>query len=208
MTKKTLATGTVHKVPADLRKVLTIASLLLQVPVLAFFLIVALIWRDVIPLQNLSWIVVMLAHLSVLPLLYGAFVYKTRRISDSEIMTRHERVVPFFVVTVVYGIYLAETILFGAPGIFKTLALHFFLTALLVSTITLFWKVSVHTAGVTQFVALLVLFAGNQALFLSPLIVLTGWLRMKMRSHDVWQVLGGIAVALLSFSIAEELRIQ
>lgn len=183
-----------------------VASLLLQVPVLAVFLFIALTWYGMIEFQNLSWILVTLVHLSLLPLLYGAFVYKTRRISDSEIMVRQERILPFFVITFIYGVYLLETVLFDAPLLFKTVAAHFFITALTLSTITLFWKVSVHTAGITQLVLLLAILIGGQALILSPLIVLTGWLRIKMRSHNIWQVLGGIGVALISTLLAIQIN--
>lgn len=177
-------------------------SLLLQVPVLAALLIVALIWSGKMQSHHLSWIAVTLVHLSLLPLLYGAFVYKTKRISDSEIMARQERITPFFIITLTYGAFLLETLIFNAPAIFLTLATHFFITALILSIITIFWKVSVHAAGITQFVALLTLLVSSQALILFPLILLTGWLRIKMQSHDVWQVLGGIIVALVSVFIA------
>ena len=72
----------------------------------------------------------------------------------------------------------------------------------MLSTVTIFWKVRVHTAGITQFVVLLAILIGSQALVLSPLIILTGWLRIRMKSHDIWQVLGGIGIALVSVLIA------
>lgn len=179
-----------------------VASLLLQVPVLAVALILVLAWSSVLPTQELPWIIVTLLHLSLLPLLYGAFVYKTRRISNAEITERKERLIPFFIITLIYGVYLLATILFDAPEIFTTLAVYFFTLALLLSVVTIFWKVSVHTAGATQLVLLLTILISSQALILSPLIALTGWLRIKMKSHDIWQVLGGIAVALASAFIA------
>src|SRR5688572_25292290 len=117
-----------------------LASLFLQVPVLAAFLVVVLTWYDVVQSQNVFWIVVTLVHLSLLPLLYGAFVYKTKIISDSEIMTRQERIQPFFIVTLIYGAFLIEALLFNAPDIFATLAVHFFVTALALSIVTVFWK--------------------------------------------------------------------
>ncbi len=182
-----------------------ISSLLLQVPVLAIALIIILVWSGVLPTQNLSWIIVTLLFLSLLPLLYGAFVYKTKRISNAEITKQKERLVPFFIITLIYGIYLLTTVLFDAPEIFKTLAVYFFVLALLLSTVTIFWKVSVHTAGATQFVLLLTILIGSQALILSPLIFLTGWLRIRMKSHDIWQVLGGIVIALVSIVVAAQI---
>src|SRR3990167_4213015 len=182
-----------------------IFSLLLQVPALVIFLVIILLNSGVLQFRDMPWIIVTLVHLSLLPLLYGAFVYKTKRISDSEIMTRQERVLPFFIITFIYGVYLLETIFLHAPIIFNTLAIHCFILALLLSTITIFWKVSVHTAGITQFVALLAILIGSQALILSPLIVLTGWLRIHMKSHDIWQVLGGIMVALMSILVATQI---
>lgn len=183
-----------------------IVSLLLQVPVLTIVLIITLTWSGVLPSQELSWLLVTLLHLSALPMLYGAFVYKTKRISNADITERKERVLPFIVIMFIYGVYLLETIFFDAPAIFETLAVYFFTLAFLLSVVTIFWKVSVHTAGVTQFVALLTILIGSQALLLSPLIVFTGWLRIKMRSHDIWQVLGGVVVALVGVFIASNIR--
>lgn len=184
------------------------ASLLLQVPVLAVALIIILVWSGVLPPQDLSWIFVTLLFLSLLPLLYGAFVYKTKRISNTEITERGERLVPFFVITCIYGGYLLVTVLLAAPEIFKTLAVYFFALAFLLSVVTIFWKVSVHTAGVTQFVLLLTILIGSQALILSPLIILTAWLRIKMKSHDIWQVLGGIVVALISVLLVAKINLS
>lgn len=183
-----------------------VTSLLLQVPVLAVALIVILVWSGVLPSQEWPWLLVTLLHLSFLPMLYGAFVYKTKRISNADITERKERLVPFFVVTLIYGIYLLVTMLFDAPDIFKMLAVYYFTPALILSMVTVFWKVSVHTAGVTQLVALLMIIFGSQALILAPLILLTGWLRIKMKSHTIWQVLGGIVVALVSIAVATKIR--
>ncbi|MBI1833339.1 MAG: hypothetical protein HYR90_00790 [Candidatus Andersenbacteria bacterium] len=179
-----------------------IAALLLQVPVLVVALIIILIQPGVLPSHDLPWIIITLLHLSLFPLLYGAFVYKTKRISNADITERKERVFPFFIITCVYGFYLLITILFDAPEIFRTLATHYFVLALILSLVTVWWKVSVHTAGVAQFVVLLSILIGSQALFLAPLIVFTGWLRITMKSHNLRQVLGGVIVALLSVMIA------
>lgn len=188
-----------------MNKFFQIASLFLQVPVLAVVLIIALVWFGVVRQQEGMWVIVALIHLSFLPLFYGAFVYKTKRISDSEITERKERLVPFLIITLIYGVYLLETIFFDAPLIFKTLAIQYFMLALFLSTITIVWKASVHAAGITQFIALLVLLIGSQALVLTPLMVFVGWLRIKMKSHDIWQVLGGIVVALVSVLIATKI---
>lgn len=169
-------------------------------------LIIILIQAGVLPTQDLSWIIVTLLFLSLLPLLYGAFVYKTKRISNADITERKERIIPFFVVTLIYGAYLLATMFFDAPDIFKILAVYYFTPALILSMVTVFWKVSVHTAGVTQLVALLMIIFGSQALILAPLIVLTGWLRIHMKSHTIWQVLGGIVVALVSIAVATKIR--
>lgn len=179
------------------------ASMFLQIPVLAAVLIVILAWSNRLPSESTIWVIFLtLGHLSLLPLLYGAYVYKTRRISNADITERTERVIPFFVVTLFYLAYLLEMFLFDAPAIFQALAVHFFGLALLLSVVTTFWKVSVHTAGATQFVLLLMIIFGSPALIASPLIVLTAWLRITMKSHDIWQVFGGIIVAAVSVLLA------
>ncbi|MEK7165119.1 MAG: hypothetical protein AAB779_04175, partial [Patescibacteria group bacterium] len=144
-----------------------VASLFFQVPVLAVALIIVLIQFDVLQFKYFPWVIVTLLHLSLLPLLYGAFVYKTKRISNADITERKERVIPFFVITLVYGVYLFVTIMFDAPTIFKTLAVHYFILALILSIMTVFWKVSVHVAGVTQVVVLLSILISSWVFFIS-----------------------------------------
>lgn len=182
-----------------------VASLLFQAPVLVIVLIVALAQFRVLQSKDFPWIIVTLLHLSLLPLLYGAFVYKTKRISNADITDRKERVIPFFVITFIYGVYLLVTILFDAPAIFHTLAIHSFILSLILSIVTIFWKVSIHTAGVTQLVALLFILVDRRAFFLFFLIIFMGWMRIKMKSHDIWQVFGGILAALVSAFVAAKI---
>lgn len=191
-----------HNRDMAVKNVFQITSLFLQVPVLVAVLVTLLIWFNKFPSGSLLWVTLALIHISVLPLLYGAYIYKTRRISNADITERSERIIPFFIVTIFYLANLLETFLFNAPEIFKILAIHFFTLALLVSIVTVFWKVSVHTAGATQFVLLLMIIFGSQALIVSPLIVLTAWLRITMKSHNIWQALGGSIAAAASFLIA------
>lgn len=181
---------------AVMNPIYQVASLLTQIPVLAVVLTATLAWFGVLQQQDMLWIIVTLLLLSLVPLLYGAFVYKTKRISNADITKRKERVIPFFIITLTYGVYLLVVLLLHAPEIFKTLALHYFILALLLSVVTVWWKASVHTAGITQFVILLMLLVSSQALFLSPLIVLVGWMRIRMKSHTIGQVIGGIIVAI------------
>lgn len=181
------------------------ASLFLQIPVLTAVFIIVLVQFGVPQSRDFFWVIMTLIHLSLLPLLYGAFVYKNKIISNADITERRERVLPFFIISFIYGVYLLATVIFGAPVLFKILGMHYFLLALFLSIVTIFWKISVHTAGVTQFVALLALLIGNQALIFFPLIILTGWLRIQMKSHDIQQVLAGIAVSLASTFIATKI---
>lgn len=182
-----------------------VTSLLTQVPVLFVILLAALAGFGTLQRHDASWIIATALFLSALPLLYGAFVYRTRRISNADITERRERVAPFFVITLIYGLYLLLVFYLNSPGVFKALAMHAFMLALIVSCITIFWKISVHTAGVTQFVVLLMIFLGSQAILLSPLIALVGLMRIRMKSHTVGQVIGGIIAAIAAALTAASL---
>jgi hypothetical protein len=74
------------------------------------------------------------------------------------------------------------------------------------AAVSQFWKVSLHVGGTTGVVGLLWLLAGpasGAALLWTPLLV--GWARLRLRRHDLGQVVGGIALGTAAVVAAHAL---
>ncbi len=60
--------------------------------------------------------------------------------------------------------------------------------------VTLFWKLSIHTAVSAGAILILVLVFGRGFFALAPLVGLVAWARVVSGDHDVGQVLAGAAL--------------
>ncbi len=69
------------------------------------------------------------------------------------------------------------------------------LVGLVTSTlVTLFWKLSIHTAVTAGGLVILVLVFGRAFLAMTPVVGLVGWARVASGDHDLGQVLAGAAL--------------
>ncbi|TWP37994.1 hypothetical protein [Leekyejoonella antrihumi] len=57
--------------------------------------------------------------------------------------------------------------------------------------VTLWWKISIHTACAGGVVAALTVLVSAWSIFLNPLVVLVGWSRVTLRDHTALQVIVG-----------------
>jgi|GEM_PF-3303855 len=178
-----------------------LVSLTFQIPVLVAVLL--LLNYFVKPDgKNTEWTIMAFLFLSFAPTLYGFCIYRNKTISDQNIINRHERIFPFFIITLIYGINLFLTLIFSGPEIFKYIAINYFLLALVLSCITVFWKISVHVAGITNFLFFLMTFLDSRAIYFLPLIALVTIMIIKSRYHTFWQVFAGMTVGILIAYIA------
>lgn len=131
-------------------------------------------------------------------MLYGIYAYKNKKISDENILIRKERILPFFIITLIYGINFFLTLSLSAPPVFKFIATNYFLLAFIVSVITIFWKISVHVAGITNFVLFLMIFFTYKAIIFSPLAILVWWVRVKAKYHTPRQTFAGMLAGIVA----------
>ncbi len=117
-------------------------------------------------------------------------------VQDFDVPDRQER--PFFMVValITYLIALFFARIFGSPLLFKINLALFILTAV-IFLITLLWKVSVHMATVTASTIVLNYLFGYSLPMLYLAIPLVFWARLKLKRHTVWQLVGGILVAVI-----------
>jgi membrane-associated phospholipid phosphatase len=127
---------------------------------------------------------------------------------------REERIVPFLFTGLVYlGVTYLMLYTLKMNAIIVMLMAGITLTVILVSFVTLFWKISAHAAAISGVIVLL--FFLNQEYaegqfynFILGLIIVAGILcsaRLYLNSHSPLQVMGGtllgISTAVFSFYI-------
>ena len=76
------------------------------------------------------------------------------------------------------------------------LALGSLFVSIIAMGINLFWKVSIHCAGVTGPIFALVYVFGVAALPLATIVGLVGWSRIKLKNHTFGQTLAGTLLSL------------
>jgi len=77
------------------------------------------------------------------------------------------------------------------------LALGSLLVSIILMGINLFWKVSIHCAGVTGPIFALIFVFGISALPLTSIVGLVGWSRIKLKNHTFAQTFAGTIISLI-----------
>jgi membrane-associated phospholipid phosphatase len=108
---------------------------------------------------------------------------------------RHERYRPLLVTIVANAAALALLILQDGPVVMKLLAVMSLIEVVIISTVTLYWQISMHTMAITgATMAVGVLLSLPLALLMTPLIVLVGAARLRLDRHTPMQVFAGAMV--------------
>jgi membrane-associated phospholipid phosphatase len=135
---------------------------------------------------------------SLVPVLFVAYLLHSGRVSDLHLKDRGDRYLPYAVTIVVSAIAWILMVALGAPYILKLLAIVSLVSVVIMAIITLFWQISMHTMSISAaVVALGMVFGPPAALLASPLIPLVGWARLSLKRHTVAQIIGGALVGLL-----------
>jgi membrane-associated phospholipid phosphatase len=140
------------------------------------------------------------AFLPFLPVIY----YYRKKVVDLYVSKKETRT-PFFLIAI--ALYSIAAIIFFATDtkIMFLLALGYTFVTIILLVVNNFWKVSVHSAGVTGPIFALIFVFGVMVLPLSLVILLVSWSRIKLKMHTFRQTLVGtlipIAVGLVIYPI-------
>jgi membrane-associated phospholipid phosphatase len=141
-----------------------------------------------------------LLPLSFLPL----FIYQNF-IKSIAMKTRQERLVPFSVIFIMYLLAYFLLNRMGVPDMINNVILAGAITILLLTIITLKWKVSAHMAGVGALTGALFIFSSQlQADFITFIILailiagLTGVARIILKAHTPGEIYVGFGIGLLT----------
>jgi membrane-associated phospholipid phosphatase len=155
----------------------------------------------------LRWAVISILFASVLPMGYVIAQVRRGRITDRHLGLRVQRPLPMLFVIAFTIAGLAVLYALGAPRQLLALGAAGVVGLSVTALITLFWKISMHTAVVAGALAIVVIVFGLAWLPLFAMLVLVGWARVDLGDHAIAEVVAGAAVggviAALVFSLLD-----
>ena len=151
---------------------------------------------------GLLWAALMLFIVTGIPLAYLMLGKKCGWVSDLELSHREER--PRFILISLSSDVLAWIVLWlgNGPHLLRLIILTYFCLAIVMFSISNFWKISMHMAGVGGFSTALVFVFGVPALWAFLSLPLVAWARLHRRKHDLPQLIAGaLAGALITILV-------
>jgi membrane-associated phospholipid phosphatase len=124
-----------------------------------------------------------------LAILYG--LMRKRIIPDFFASRRESRTIPFLGAIASYIAGTVALFFAEAPVLVIALMLCYVVNSLIMMTVTLRWKISIHASGIAGPATALAYALGPRALPLFLLLLPVGWARVKLKAHTLTQVLVG-----------------
>ncbi|MBN2239530.1 MAG: hypothetical protein JW712_07135 [Dehalococcoidales bacterium] len=136
--------------------------------------------------------------LGILPVfLVIMYLLRNGKLDDFFIAAREQRTRIYILGMLSAGAGCITLILLDAPSILVAGFVTGISTAVIFALINLWWKISLHTAIIAAFSAILVMVFGWVAAWTVPLVPLTAWSRMELNCHSFKQTVSGAALAVL-----------
>ncbi len=134
---------------------------------------------------------------TIMPLMYLYWAQRIGKIDSLDIVSRKQRINPLVVGTLMYFMGFIVYKILGAPAIVTGLMFCFATNTLLVVMVTHFWKISIHSMGISGPIMALHIMYGGIILWAYPLIFIVALSRYILKRHTIPQIIAGIAVGLL-----------
>ncbi len=140
------------------------------------------------------------------PFCYIAWLVSSKRVTDIHLSVRRQRTGPFAVSLGAALIGLMVLYALKAPTVLLVALLAAFVQTLILFAITLFWKISIHTAAISGVITFATILFGSTALLFTPLVPLVAWARVYLRRHTLPQTVAGGLLGYLTFVMMYGLR--
>ncbi|MGQ9622902.1 MAG: hypothetical protein ACUVTO_05595 [Candidatus Caldatribacteriaceae bacterium] len=188
----------------DRKKLAERLSLVLQPQAIAVLLYALVSFAFSRGLQALLFFVLGILFVSVFPTLFVLFLARWGRVSDPDLPRREERFFPYLVIVGMYGVLFVLLFLLSAPSPLLAITLCYVVITFAGAIISLFWKISLHLAGIAGPVTALSLLLHPLWGLLYLLLLPLGWARIYLKKHTPSQaVLGSLLSAFLTYMIVE-----
>ena len=149
--------------------------------------------------NGVSWGIMLLAFLGVLPLLALWLGVKKGRVKDIDFSKREERTAFILIILLFWFLGALLTWALAGPRLVSTILITAIIVAVAVLIINLYWKVSVHTLGITVSAMFINQLFGWQYLWLFIFIPMVAWSRWVQKKHTMAQLLGGCGLGILAW---------
>lgn len=155
------------------------------------------------PLLGVGWGALAALFVGVLPYLAIRLLLRAGRITgDHHVPERRERALPIALalVSIVVGLVLLAVL--GAPAAVTTFGLVTVAVVVAVGVVNLAWKLSGHAAVVATCAVVVLIAYGTWSLLVSvPVLLWTGWSRVRLGAHTPAQVVAGAATGAVLASV-------
>ena len=121
--------------------------------------------------------------------------FHRKKVVDLYVSKRKERT-PFYLIAIASYSFATIIFLLTSTKIMFLLALGSLLVTIILMGVNLFWKVSIHCAGVSGPIFALICVFGINAIPLTSIVGLVGWSRIKLKNHTFAQTLVGTLISL------------
>ncbi|RGD61673.1 hypothetical protein DR950_31495 [Kitasatospora xanthocidica] len=148
--------------------------------------------------SGIGWALFAALFAAVVPTLIIGHGMRKGTVADRHVGRRQRRLTLFPLIMGSVLLSFAVMIGLDAPADLTALVLAMFASLVPILVITVWWKVSVHTAVATGAVVCLAIALGPLWLLLGALVPLIGWSRVVLRDHTAAQTAVGAAVGALA----------
>lgn len=161
------------------------------------FFIFLIFWYSADLAEGFKWVTYISPFLVFIPLIFFAISFKLGWVSDIDLSDRKQR--PLYLIVFIAGMFIASAILYilQVPLKFFVYTFSGLVMTVITTLITLFWKISFHTAVTTSVVTAITILGGIRYLPFFILIPIIAWARIVLKKHTLNQVVGGFLVAFL-----------
>lgn len=145
-----------------------------------------------VALNALSWSLIYIVAVILLPTFYVWWLLKSGRIKNFHMYERRERMKPMLLTNVLTVLAWLGFKYSGAPPEITLFAFVAIFEVLQLLLITLFWKISIHATAITGLSFFLVALFGWKVWYLLLAIPLVIWARLRTDNHSFRQLMFGM----------------
>ncbi len=173
-------------------------------PTVAFFVLLTFTYLRMLPFLYRLYVLAIVYLLTYAIPWAGVRVYRHfRNIPKQSLRERKHRLVPYAIHIVCYLVCLDFVWRLHLPTYLLAVVMVAICLQVVCTLVTLFWKISVHSAAVGTVIGGIVIYASlfnfNPVWWLCAAILVSGLVnssRMLLRQHTLWQVTGGTWVGI------------
>lgn len=178
----------------DRKRLARIISAAMNAPLIALLTFIPLILSQMVT-SPLPLIVITTFFVAVLPLLSTYYLVRRGIIPDIYASDRTTRTEPFLWAMSSYLMGVTVLLYVDAPFVVTALMACYFVNAIVMLFISLYWKISIHAVGVTGPITALVFQLGARMLPFFLLMLPLAWARIELKAHNKKQVAAGAIIS-------------